>query len=159
MAKKPKFYVVWEGRTPGIYTTWDEAQAQVNGHPEALYKAFATMAEAEEALDNGPLDYFANKVAQDDSPATKSQEAAKPTSTKDAPTTAAPKSSAPQARPTPPILPPDALREAIAVDAACKIFIIAECAALAGGIDGIPCPLRFTEKLHCLVGIGGKDGL
>ena len=120
MAKKPKFYVVWEGRTPGIYTTWDEAQAQVNGHPEALFKAFATMAEAEEALDNGPLDYFANKVAQSNNPATEPQDAAKPTSTKDAATTAVPKSSVSQARPTPPVLPPDALREAIAVDAACS---------------------------------------
>ena len=50
MAKKQKFYVVWEGVKPGIYKTWAEANAQVFGHKTAKYKAFETQAEAEKAF-------------------------------------------------------------------------------------------------------------
>jgi viroplasmin and RNaseH domain-containing protein len=45
MAKK--LYAVRIGRTPGIYTTWDEAKAQVDGFTGARYKGFTSMAEAE----------------------------------------------------------------------------------------------------------------
>ena len=31
MSAKPKFYVVWKGRRPGIFTTWEECEAQVKG--------------------------------------------------------------------------------------------------------------------------------
>lgn len=48
MAKK--FYAIKIGKTPGIYTTWDEAKAQVDGYPGAKYKGFSTLAEAEEFL-------------------------------------------------------------------------------------------------------------
>ena len=34
------------GRWPGVYTTWDECAAQVNGWPGAVHKKFATEAEA-----------------------------------------------------------------------------------------------------------------
>lgn len=43
---RPKFYVVWEGHTPGIYTTWAECEEQVKGYPGACYKAFRSMEEA-----------------------------------------------------------------------------------------------------------------
>ncbi len=49
MAKKKKYYVVWEGQQPGIYESWREAQAQIKHWPGARYKAFATRAEAEAA--------------------------------------------------------------------------------------------------------------
>lgn len=53
MAKqKAHFYVVWQGRTPGIYTSWAECEAQVKG-VAAKYKGFATRAEAEKALSEG----------------------------------------------------------------------------------------------------------
>ena len=68
MAKKPKFYVVWEGRQPGIYTSWDEAEEQVKGYPEALFKAFSTMDEAEQALANGQLEYFAKPATEQATP-------------------------------------------------------------------------------------------
>lgn len=45
-----KFYVVWEGRTPGIYTTWDDCKAQVHGHFGARYKSFKTQREAAAAF-------------------------------------------------------------------------------------------------------------
>lgn len=45
MAKK-NYYVVKKGKTPGIYRTWEECRAQVEGYPGAVYKGFATEAEA-----------------------------------------------------------------------------------------------------------------
>ena len=49
MAKKQKYYVVWQGKQPGIYTSWDECKAQVAGVQGAQYKSFDTLAEAEAA--------------------------------------------------------------------------------------------------------------
>ena len=54
MGKKQKFYVVWSGRTPGIYTTWADCEAQVKGTKGAVYKAFDTREEAEQAYDSEP---------------------------------------------------------------------------------------------------------
>lgn len=53
MAKKVKYYVVWEGNNPGVYDSWTECQLQVKGYPNALYKAFNSRAEAEEAFAAG----------------------------------------------------------------------------------------------------------
>ncbi|AYQ32508.1 viroplasmin family protein [Runella sp. SP2] len=50
MAKKRKFYVVWEGRRRGVFTEWDECEAQIKGFAEAKYKSFDTLKEAEAAL-------------------------------------------------------------------------------------------------------------
>lgn len=48
MPKAPKngFYAVKAGRKPGIYSTWAECQAQVNGFSSSQYKKFATKQEA-----------------------------------------------------------------------------------------------------------------
>ncbi|MBE3554393.1 MAG: ribonuclease H family protein [Thermicanus sp.] len=46
---KQKYYVVWKGRTPGIYTRWEECKAQIHHFPGARYKAFSTKEEAERA--------------------------------------------------------------------------------------------------------------
>ncbi|BCN93256.1 hypothetical protein THMIRHAM_10410 [Thiomicrorhabdus immobilis] len=48
MAKK--FYVVWQGRTPGIYTDWDSCKKQVDKFAGAKYKSFPSLAEAEQAF-------------------------------------------------------------------------------------------------------------
>lgn len=51
MAKKtPKFYVVWIGRNPGVYSTWQDCQHEINGFPAAKYKSFPTRAAAESAF-------------------------------------------------------------------------------------------------------------
>ena len=50
MAKKQKYYVVWQGKKPGIYTDWDECKEQVVGVQGAQYKGFDSMAEAEAAI-------------------------------------------------------------------------------------------------------------
>ena len=41
-----KFYVVWEGRHPGIYEDWNDALEQVENFPSAKYKSFSTQEEA-----------------------------------------------------------------------------------------------------------------
>ena len=47
MAKK--FYVVWQGKVPGIYTDWNSCKSQVDKFAGAKYKSFSTLAEAEQA--------------------------------------------------------------------------------------------------------------
>lgn len=47
---KTKFYVVWKGRRTGIFKTWDQCAAQVNGYPGAQYKSFDSLPAAEAAL-------------------------------------------------------------------------------------------------------------
>jgi len=45
---KPQAYVVFKGRTPGVYVTWDECKAQVEGFTGNAHRSFATLAEAEQ---------------------------------------------------------------------------------------------------------------
>ena len=47
MAAKKNFYAVRNGRNPGIYKTWAECSAEVAGFKGAVFKGFATLAEAE----------------------------------------------------------------------------------------------------------------
>ena len=54
-----KFYVVWEGRAPGIYDSWEEAQAQVEGFPGARYKSFTSQTAATEAFRNDGDELYA----------------------------------------------------------------------------------------------------
>ncbi|MDW8395907.1 MAG: ribonuclease H family protein [Anaerolineae bacterium] len=46
-----KWYVVWHGRTPGVYSTWEEARQQVEHFPGARYKAFLTREAAQQAFE------------------------------------------------------------------------------------------------------------
>lgn len=52
--KKQKYYVVWHGQRPGIYTTWETCQIQIKNFPNAVYKSFSTREEAEDAYASGP---------------------------------------------------------------------------------------------------------
>ena len=45
-----KYYAVKKGRTPGIYSTWEECKEQVNRYPGAQYKKFNFLTEAEEFM-------------------------------------------------------------------------------------------------------------
>lgn len=54
---KQKFYVVWEGVTPGVYTSWTDCQLQIKGYEGAKYKSFDTREEAERALATSPYAY------------------------------------------------------------------------------------------------------
>jgi ribonuclease HI len=61
LAKKQKYYVVWQGKRPGIYTTWDECSAQIKGVQGAKYKAFTSRDEAEEAFNSNYKAYVGKK--------------------------------------------------------------------------------------------------
>lgn len=99
---KPKFYVVWKGVNPGIYTSWDECKQQVYGYDSALYKSFSTKEEAEEAYNSPAYSYFfpkkknsRNEMVQLSNPPAYRTDTVLP-------------------------LPPEVLSDALAVDAACS---------------------------------------
>lgn len=51
MAKQSKkYYVVWQGHTPGIYDSWTDCQLQIKAFPNAQYKSFDSRQAAEEAF-------------------------------------------------------------------------------------------------------------
>ena len=51
MANKPKFYAVWHGNPPGLYTNWADCQKAINGISGAQYKSYPSRAAAQRALD------------------------------------------------------------------------------------------------------------
>jgi ribonuclease HI len=55
MAKK--YYVVWEGKQTGIFTSWNVCKKQIEGHAGAKYKSFANQTLAEKALKGAYEDY------------------------------------------------------------------------------------------------------
>jgi ribonuclease HI len=52
-----KYYVVWNGKKPGIYTSWVDCQQQINGFSNPKYKSYKTKIEAETAYNNPDLDF------------------------------------------------------------------------------------------------------
>ncbi len=110
--QKQKYYVVWNGKTPGIYTSWDDCKEQVNGAEGAVYKSFASMAEAQQAFQSDPPYGGTMQSHKEES----SKKVKKPT-----------KHSA-DCPPNPPAyrhdtvlpLPPEVPADALAVDAACS---------------------------------------
>lgn len=61
---KQKYYVVWKGRRPGIYSSWPQAETQVKGFAGAEFKSFESEAEAEAAYAARYADYKGKKVVQ-----------------------------------------------------------------------------------------------
>jgi len=61
---KQKFYVVWNGRTPGIFETWDEAKRSVEGYPDPKYKSFENYNEAVKAYNSNAGSYIKRKPAE-----------------------------------------------------------------------------------------------
>jgi len=61
MAKKQKFYVVWKGKHPGIFDSWDDCKAQIEGVKGAQYKSFSTFTEAKQAFNSNYLEYKGKK--------------------------------------------------------------------------------------------------
>lgn len=54
---KSMYYVVWQGLKPGIYSTWESCQVQIQGFPNPKYKSFGSKVLAEEAFNGNPDDY------------------------------------------------------------------------------------------------------
>lgn len=61
MAKKAKFYVVWQGRETGVFTDWKECEAQIKGFQDAHYKSFDTLQEAEAAIQRNYWEFVTKK--------------------------------------------------------------------------------------------------
>lgn len=55
---KNKFFVVWEGKEPGIYRSWEECKRQIHGYQGAIYKGFPTEEEAKTAIASPAWDYI-----------------------------------------------------------------------------------------------------
>ncbi len=62
MAKKKKYYVVWEGNEPGIYSNWTDCQLQIKGYPNARYKSFSSLEEAQEAYGEGAPSHISQGI-------------------------------------------------------------------------------------------------
>lgn len=57
MSKK-KFYVVWQGRNPGVYDNWEACQKEIDGFKGAKYKGFPDQASAENAFREGSENHW-----------------------------------------------------------------------------------------------------
>lgn len=56
--KQKKFYVVWNGHRTGIFPTWNDCKAAINGVKGAQYKSFLTFKEAKTAYNKEYADYI-----------------------------------------------------------------------------------------------------
>ncbi len=64
MTQKQKYYVVWAGVVPGIYTSWNDCKRQVQGIPAAKYKSFETLEAAEQAYTEGAQSHLRSRKTQ-----------------------------------------------------------------------------------------------
>ena len=98
MAKEKKYYTVWVGKVPGIYTSWVECKTQTQGFTGAKYKSFSNFSDAQHAFEAGPPEnYFTPRKQKKDiqNPPSYRNDTVLP-------------------------LPPEVIAKAVAVDAACS---------------------------------------
>lgn len=62
---KQKYYVVWVGKQPGVYSNWGACQEQVNQYPQAKFKSYESKAEAEAAYKAGWKSHWGQKSASE----------------------------------------------------------------------------------------------
>ena len=112
---KQKYYVVWNGPSPGVYSSWEACQEAVSGVSGAKYKSFKSQAEAEDAFEMGEEAYEEAKASDDrtSNNSNKSGNSGNSSSSCDISKPIRPAYN-------PAKLPAEAIREAIAVDAACS---------------------------------------
>lgn len=56
--------MVWKGKRPGIYDTWKDCKAQIDGQKGAQYKSFSTFQEAKKAY-NSNYEFYKGKKKGD----------------------------------------------------------------------------------------------
>lgn len=61
MKEKNKYYVVWEGKTRGIFSSWEKCKTSVDGFPNAKFKGFPTKELAEKAFSENYQKFFTKK--------------------------------------------------------------------------------------------------
>ncbi|WCF08627.1 ribonuclease H family protein [Paenibacillus thiaminolyticus] len=64
-----KYYVVWAGHRPGVYSSWAECKAQTDNYKDAKYKSFPSKAAAEQAYRDGWQKHWGKKKDGSGSPA------------------------------------------------------------------------------------------
>ncbi len=57
-SKKKKYYVVWQGKEPGIYTKWEDCKKQIEGIPSPVFKSFKNPEIARKAFLDAPDKYI-----------------------------------------------------------------------------------------------------
>ena len=62
---KIKYYVVWKGKKPGIYSTWDQCKDQIDKYPNASYKSYKSKKEAEAAFFGSDIANKQNSICAD----------------------------------------------------------------------------------------------
>ncbi|RLD45286.1 MAG: ribonuclease H [Bacteroidetes bacterium] len=62
--KKQKYYVVWKGNKPGVYTTWEECKKQVHGFASPVFKAFQNIEIAKKAYTENPGKYMGDNYIE-----------------------------------------------------------------------------------------------
>ena len=77
MSKK-KFYVVWNGRRTGVFSSWNVCKKQVDGFENAQYKSFANLDEAEIASKKRYEDYKGKNTKKPVLSATEKEKYGKP---------------------------------------------------------------------------------
>lgn len=55
-----KYYAVKVGRVAGIYSSWDECKAQVDGYEGAIFKSFSNIVDAQDYLDSKKVEVSLN---------------------------------------------------------------------------------------------------
>jgi len=73
---KKKYYVVWKGRTPGIYDSWEDCKLQINEFIGAQYKSFESLEEATIAFRKDPKEVL-NYGKKEDKPVVSSNNRSK----------------------------------------------------------------------------------
>ena len=55
---KKKYYVVWQGKEPGIYTKWEDCKKQIEGVSAPVFKSFKNPEIAKKAFLDAPDKYI-----------------------------------------------------------------------------------------------------
>ena len=76
-----KYYAVAKGRTPDIYSNWEDCKAQVDQFSGAVYKSFSTWEEAAEFMKNAGVPVSKNNMEQMTLDIVESEEQEEPIST------------------------------------------------------------------------------
>ncbi len=59
---KQKYYVVWNGRTKGIFDNWDDCRRSVEGYPDPKYKSFESYTQAVQAYEKPSRNFIKPKT-------------------------------------------------------------------------------------------------
>ena len=62
---KQKYYVVWRGFKPGIYSSWEMCRKQITGYENAQHKSFTSLEEAQQAFEKSYEEIRALKGKKD----------------------------------------------------------------------------------------------